>query len=326
MIRRQRGFALIQVMLVFAILAVVAAKMQYEQRLQIERTRQMLFISQAQAYTESAEDVARVGLYLDAEYTDNDNFYEAWSTTSSVFPPAEGWLLSAELNDMHGRFNLNWLAKSSGDRDNAAKSLKRLLNLLEQDETIADELLNWFDSESGIDFEYSDLSPSYAPSYRQMSDVSEILLLKSVSFETYEFLYPYLSALPFDSPLNVNMAPVEIMQSIAAYITEDAAAEFVSDREESGYDTLTDFLDHDIFKSNEDEERYIANLTVDSNWFELYTEVTFEGRIHQTTTLLYRDGENITLYGRNRAPDSPNRIPDDPVKIDFTDPIEEESE
>ncbi|TCS42537.1 type II secretion system minor pseudopilin GspK [Reinekea marinisedimentorum] len=316
MIKNQRGFALIQVMLVFAILIIVAAKMQYEQRLQIERTRQMLFISQAQAYTESAEGVATVGLYLDAEYTDNDNFYEAWSTTTSVYPPADGWLLGAELNDLQGRFNLNWLSTDGSNRANAAKGFKRLLTLLEQDEDIADELLNWFDSESSIDQDYNDQQPPYAPSYHLMADVSELLLLKSVSYDAYSELAPYLSALPAGSALNVNTAPVAVIQSIASYIDDSSAEELVANREEEGYDSTSDFLDHEIFESNEDEDRYISSLSVNSEWFELYTEVSFENRVHRTTSLLYRNGSDVTLYGRNRSVSEANHIPGDPVKID----------
>lgn len=316
MIARQRGFALIQVMLVFAILVIVAAKMQYEQRLQIERTRQMLFISQAQAYTESAEDVAKVGLYLDETYTDNDNFYEAWSTTTSIYPPYEGWLLGAELNDMQGRFNLNWLSKDAANRENSAKGLKRLLTLLEQEEDIADELLNWFDSESGIDQNYNDVTPSYAPSYHLMADVSELLLLKSVTYSIYDEIYPYFSALPANTALNVNTAPQEVIQSIASYIDEDSAVDLVANREEEGYESTSSFLEQDIFEENEDTERYISGLSVNSNWFELYTEVSFENRVHRTISLLYRNGSNVTLYGRNRSASEANHIPGDPVKID----------
>jgi general secretion pathway protein K len=316
MIKNQRGFALIQVMLVFAILVIVAAKMQYEQRLQMERTRQMLFISQAQAYTESAEDVAIVGLYLDDKYTSNDNFYEAWSTTTSVYPPADGWLLGAELNDLQGRFNLNWLSKEASDRAKSAKAFKRLLTLLEQDEDIADELLNWFDDESGIDQNYSTQTPPYAPSYHIMADVSELVLLDSVTFDIYDDLRPYLSALPATTALNVNTAPQVIIQSIASYIDEDSAEDLVENREEEGYESASSFLDQDIFENNEDEDRYISDLTVNSSWFELYTEVSFENRVHQTTSLIYRNGSNVTVYGRNRSLSEANHIPGDPVKID----------
>ncbi|MEX2320915.1 MAG: hypothetical protein WD668_06150, partial [Saccharospirillum sp.] len=76
--KAERGFALIQVLLVFAMLAIIVARLQYEQRIQIERTYQSLFLSQAQAYIDSAEDIARVGLVLDVKDNETDHLGELW--------------------------------------------------------------------------------------------------------------------------------------------------------------------------------------------------------------------------------------------------------
>ncbi|TXR53502.1 type II secretion system minor pseudopilin GspK [Reinekea thalattae] len=325
---KQGGFVLIQVMLVFAILIIVAAKMQYEQRIQIERVSQQLFVSQAQSYIESAEDVAMVGLYVDSQYSTTDHLYELWNTTNSIFPPSPGWLLSSQLHDLQGRFNVNWLAQSSPDRDSSLKALQRLLLLLELEEDIAEELYNWFSSESDSSLSYAYEQPAYAASKREMADLSELLLLKAVSFDGYQTLTPYLSALPADSSLNINTAPALVIQSIAAFIDESSAEGLVESRGEEGFSSVDDFLSASIFRQNNDTSKYLNQLSVSSSWFELYSEASYGSRLLNCTTLLYRDNDSgqATVFGRNQSLNEPNPIADDPVYIGtYTElPIEEE--
>lgn len=312
---RQQGYVLLQVMFVFAILVVIITQVQYSQRIQIERTSYSLFLSQAQAYSESAEAIAEVGLTLDTQNSENDHLYELWNTSEGVFPLDDGGLIELELNDLQGRFNLNWLSKDNANRESALKAFQQLLLLIESKSEIATELNQWFDAESGIDYFYSDELPSYAPSYTAMADTSELMLLKSVSFEDYDKLKPYVSALPADSPLNINTAPQELLQIIANNLSEEWASDAVSQRGETGYSSVTDLINQEIFKTSAEAGQYLENLSVTSNWFELYTAVTLGDKTLRQRTIIYRNdngGTNITL--RDRSALAPNRIPGDPVK------------
>ena len=311
--RRQSGFVLIQVMLVFAILIVVAAKLQYEQRIQIDRTAQSLFLSQAQTYAESAEAIAKVGLILDLRSSQTDHLYEVWNTAEGLFPIDQG-MIQLELNDLQGRFNLNWLTLQSGYRDSAQQGLMRLLTILDSKPEIADELLQWFDQDSGIDYFYADERPSYAPAYTSMADRSELLLLKSVDYAEFQKIAPYLSALPADSKLNINTAPAEIIQSIAVYIDQSTAQQVVANRGESGFTSLSDFLSGEVFKENQDSSVLLAQLSVTSNWFELYTSVTLQDRTLTQRSMLHRGPSGMTLTLRDRSVKEANPIPGDPIK------------
>jgi len=310
---RQSGFVLIQVMLVFAILILIAAKLQYEQRINIERTYQSLFLSQAQAYSESAEAIAKVGLVLDLQKTKNDNLNERWNEPGVPFPVDDA-LIQLEINDLQGRFNLNWLSMESGYRDSARKSLKRLLTIIGSKPEIGDELFQWFDADSGIDYFYADELPSYAPSYREMADVSELLLLKAVDFDEYTKIKAFFSALPSDSALNINTAPVELIQSVSAFMDESNAQNTITSRGEEGLNSVSDFLNAEVFKENKDSEIYLAQLTVTSDWFELYTAITLEERTLTQRSILYRNDRGVTLVLRDRSVKEPNSIPGDPSK------------
>lgn len=314
----ERGFALIQVLLVFAILAVVVSRLQYEQRIQIERAYQSLFLSQSQSYIDSAEAIARVGLKLDLEQTQIDHFYQDWNQPIGPLPLEEG-MISLEMNDLQGRFNLNWLHEDSGFRDGARDGLKRLLIELGEDSAIADELYNWFDENSGAEFNYGDLVPSYTPSFHPMADVTELRLLKSVDREVYANLAPYISALPAKSALNINTATPQVLMSLANFIGLDDAQGFVDQRGESGYDSVEDLTNQALFQEAE-EPMLIDNLGVRSYWFDLFTEVSVGDRSLTQQSRLFRDElEGVMVTLRSQATNESNRAAGDPIKSETND-------
>ena len=313
---REQGYVLLQVMFVFAILMVIVAQVQYQQRIQVERTRHVLFLSQAQAYAESAEAIAEVGLSLDAQSSSTDHLNELWNKPYANFPLDEGGQVKVEINDLQGRFNLNWLSMDSEYRSGALQAFDKLLLLIGADESISQELYQWFDADTGADYFYADVQPSYAPSYTAMADVTELLLLKSVDQEQFDLLSPWVSALPADSALNINTAPSEVIQTIAGYIGQDIADKAVSARDDAaGFDAVTDFLNQDVFKENEQSGIYLSELSVTSDWFELYTEITLGEDTLSQRSVIHRDADGgLTVTLRDRSATEANRLPDDPVK------------
>ncbi|WP_108127139.1 type II secretion system minor pseudopilin GspK [Saccharospirillum mangrovi] len=307
----ERGFALIQVLLVFALLAVIVARLQYQQRIQIERAYQGLFISQAQTYIDSAEAIAKVGLKIDAEQTETDHFGEEWNQTIGPFPVDNG-LISLELNDLQGRFNLNWLHPNAANPEAAAEGFKRLLLELDLSDSIADELLDWFDRDSGSEFNYVDQEPGYRPSFLPMADVSELRLLKSVDDETYAKLSPYVATLGPTDELNINTASSEVLMTLASFISKEDADALVDRRGEDGFGQPDDLLSDTLFQENDDKPLYIDALTVHSQWFDLFTEVSLDERTLRQSSRLYRsDSGNVIVNERSQAIRKANRSPGD---------------
>jgi len=314
--KTERGFALIQVLLVFAMLAIIVTHLQYEQRVQIERAYQSLFLSQAQTYIDSAEDIARVGLALDRRDNQTDHLEELWNRPQVSFPVDQG-VISLEMNDLQGRFNLNALHPGSGNHEAAETAFRRLLLTLQLDESIADELSDWFDEASGAEFEYGDQEPSYTPSFQPMADSSELLLLKAVGRDVMETLAPYVAALPVDAELNINTAPAEVLMTIAPFLSEADAESFVAKRTEDPYETVDTLLSQPVFRTQEEEpEAVLLNerLTVSSDWFSLFTEVTLGGRTLTQISHILRDDDSTRVVLRSQAATEANRTPGDPTK------------
>lgn len=312
---KQKGIALLQVLLIFALLSIVAVNLQLNQRLNIERALQSLFYSQATVMLDSAEDIAKVGLVLDEQNSQTDHLYELWNVSEGVFPLTEPkGLLETELNDLQGRFNVNWLAMESTFRESALIGLKQLLTIIGSNPEIADELYMWFDQDSGAEYLYLDKAPTYSPSFQPMADITELNLLNAVEPETYKEIAPYLSALPVDSALNINTAPVEILQSVAPFIDLDTANKMIADRGEVGFKSIEDFKKYPVFTINQDKSVNIPELTVSSQWFELYTSVTIDDKTLTQASLLSRFNQDVVIVMRNRSANHANRIPGDPIK------------
>lgn len=314
--RNERGFALLQVLLVFAMLAVIVSQLQYAQRVQIERAYQSLFLSQAQAYVDSAESLVQVVLKLDGNLSDTDHFGEQWN--QPVGPvPLDDVMIAVDVNDLQGRFNVNWLHPESGRAPAATESLKRLLLELELDPAIAGELNKWFNADSGAEFDYLDMEPGYTPSFQPMADVTELRLLKSLDREGFAELAPYVSALPVDTPLNINTASTPVMMALASYIGRSEAEQLISGRGEDGYASVDAMTSAALFQ-DKDAPLLLDNLSVESHWFDLYSQVAMDDRSLTQQSRLYRDTQNdVIVTQRSRSATDANRAPED-TSIDDT--------
>jgi len=286
----ERGFALIQVLLVFALLAVIVARLQYQQRIQIERAFQGQSMSQLQTCIDSAETIAKVGLRLEAQQDAPEQLKQLMDESGTLHLPTfplNECQITVSRYDLQGRFNLNWLHPAAANPDGATEGFKRLLLELELSDGIADELHEWFDSDSGAEFNYIDQQPSYRPSFMPMADVSELLLLKAVSSDDYYVLAPYVSALRPDEPLNINAASSEVLMSLAPFISREEADGLIEQRGD-GFDRVDDLLNQQLFQDNDDTPLYNEQLSVTSNWFDLYVMSQYGTDELRQVSRLYR--------------------------------------
>lgn len=312
----ERGFALIQVLLVFALLAVIVARLQYQQRIQLERAIQGQSMSQVQTCIDSTEAIAKVGLRLEVQQESPEQLKQLMDDQGNLYLPSfplSECRMTVTRYDLQGRFNLNWLHPAAANPEGATAGFKRLLLELGLAEGIADELRQWFDSDSGAEFNYIDQEPSYRPSFMPMADTSELNLLKAVSSDDYNSLAPYISALRPDEPLNINVAPSEVLMSLAPFISREEADGLIDQRGDEGFDRVDDLLNLPLFQENDDTPLYNEQLSVTSNWFDLYVKAQYGAvELRQVSRLYRTEGDaEVIVNLRTQAVDDLDSSPSD---------------
>ena len=113
---KQRGVALIIVLLVVAIVSVLATEMGGRLQLQMRRAQNIKDNNQAYWYAMGAEEFARKSIAtLIAESNGVISLSQPWATNDFTFPVAGG-SISAKLVDMQSCFNLNSVAEVAGQK------------------------------------------------------------------------------------------------------------------------------------------------------------------------------------------------------------------
>jgi general secretion pathway protein K len=297
---RQRGVALLTVMLIVAMVSIAIVGMTSRQQIDIRRTEGMFRHSQAIQYLQGVEAWMPHLLRADREDNEVDHLDEAWAEQSLVLP-VEGGQLSGYLQDMQGRYNLNNLGQTEEAGKQANLRFRRLLRALELDEGLADAIQDWIDLDQEVTFPggaeddyYLGQDPGYRSANRNMVSVSELRLVRNIDKEVYDILSPHVSALPEITPININTASAPVLATIMEDMTLSDAEGFVETRDSDPYTSVDQFLSDKLFAGKEIQE---DTLSVSTRYFALQATAEI-GHITQQQGVLYmRDdkGEVITL-------------------------------
>ncbi|HSC82140.1 MAG TPA: type II secretion system minor pseudopilin GspK [Pseudomonas sp.] len=293
--KRQRGVALITVLLVVALVTVVCAGLLLRQQLAIRSTGNQLLVRQAQYYAEGGEQLAKAILRRDRQASDLqvDHLGEPWASPRLSFPLDEGGELRLRIDDLAGRFNLNSLAAAGESGEVALLRLRRLLQLLQINPAYAERLQDWLDSDQdpagsngAEDDQYLLLKPAYRTGPGRVAEVSELRLLLGMSEADYRRLLPFVCALPLAVELNVNTASAQVLASLGENIPEATLQALIAGRGRSGY--------RDISSFSQSLTEFAVNplgLTVSSQYFQATTEVHLGERRQVLVSYLQRGND-----------------------------------
>lgn len=300
---RQRGMALITVLLVVAVVTVVSAGIIARQQLSIRSSANQLHVRQAWHYALGGETLAKAILQRDLRQGDPrapiDHLGEVWAATRAPFVLDEGGALRVQISDPSGRFNLNSLLRQGQPNEAALAQLRRLLLGLQINAPYADRLLDWLDADdqpSGSygaeDNQYLLAQPAYRAANRELIDISELRLLLEMTEADYQRLSPYVSALPAAATLNVNTASAQVLASLADGLSLSAAQGLVAARGAEGYRDVQSFL-----AQLSGPQLQSQGLAVGSQYFQVLSEVTVGERRQVLRSTLQRasDGQVYVL-------------------------------
>lgn len=213
MANRQRGVALIIVLMLLAIMATIAATMSERLFLQFQRGSNQIHYQQAYWYSVGVEALAEVGIEQSYKDSDTINLSQPWAIKEQVYPLDYGQA-AGRIWDKQACFNLNVLSRvqPTGQQTTRPYLVQVLQRLLEesdvepyQAEVIADSTWEYIDSDSTVrsttgveDSTYESMKPSYLAANGWMADKTELRAVYQVSGEIYQKIEPLVCAIPSD--------------------------------------------------------------------------------------------------------------------------------
>lgn len=300
---RNRGVALITVMLIVVLASAAVVAMTSRQQLDIRRTENTLHQGQALMYLLGVEQWVKHILSQDRKDNETDHLGEAWATRVPPMP-VEGGSLEGYVEDLQGRFNLNNLAQGGDAGKLAHEQFRRLLITLDLNEGLANTIQDWIDTDletrfpdGAEDTYYLGLDPAYRTANRLMVSPSELLLLREVTLEDYQTLLPHVSALPTVTPININSATPEVLTSITEGLSLVQMQSIADARDKDPFEDVDELLSNTLFAGKEIPDTL---LSVSSNYFILRGEARI-GHIRQKMNVVYERDAEGRIYSLMRA-------------------------
>lgn len=321
-ISRQRGVALIMVLLAMALVVLMASGMTRQQSLRVFKAGHYLAQQQGQAIALGAEEFAKRILIRDFEEdkeagTMVDSPDEFWAMHAAVLPLDENGVVEVQIDDLGGRINLNDLITGTGEVDPMTRDrLTRLFRALGITGLTVDPLIDWLDADDqpvsaygAEDGQYLMATPAYRAGNQPFVSVTELRLIEGMTEEIYVALRPHVTALPVTGVgINVNSATAPVLASLHNDLTEAQAESLIERRSEERFENLNEFLALPEFTATELKP---SGLSLQTRFFEVVSRITYDNRVVNMVSTVYRtpDGK-IRTVSRNTG--QKNRITKEP--------------
>jgi len=260
--RRERGAALLAVLLLVAVTGAIAAAAMEKVRLSRLVAQNVVSIGQARGFARGAEQLALLTID-DLIARDPDRTTgNGWLGAVRTIPLPGGGVAEARLTDGGNCFNLNSVAE--GDpratltrRDSGVQQFAGLMMALEVPEAearrIAEAAADWVDSDAepsaigAEDSAYAGGEDPYRTANTLFADPGEARLLAGMTPEIFLTVRPWLCVLPAAelSPLNVNTltpAQAPLLAMLApGQIDARRAARVIASRPREGWANMIEF-------------------------------------------------------------------------------------
>jgi general secretion pathway protein K len=230
---RQRGIAPLVAILLVALGTIIAASIAYENAMTARRGAATFALDQSVLIAEAAETLAAYGL-REVFRSDQTHIYlgQGWDKPVGPVEVVPEVMLTASLEDMQGRFNINNLVNTDGSPNpQAVAAFEQLLASLQIEPKWAGYVVDWIDQdivpsnpEGAEDSVYLGQSPPYRTPNMYVTSSTELLALPGFGRDRFKKLEPFITALPNGTPLNVCTAPGAVLDA------------FIPGRQEFGVD------------------------------------------------------------------------------------------
>lgn len=318
--KKQRGIALIVVMLIVAMVVIIAANMTGRLQLLMSRSINQQAIQQGLWSALAGEQL--VYKVLEQDYKDSKesvHLRQLWAREGMVFPVGDG-MLSGEVQDLHSCFNLNALAKeqpdSPGQPSAVQKQLEVLLRAIEIDDYTAEQLAStikdWVDSDNQMtgslgaeDETYSAKIVPYITPNSAMVNMTELMAVEGMTGAIYRIIRPYICVVPSEElKLNINTIKPEHAALLTAAFNDklsvNDAKNLLSSRDEEGFSDLNAFFNSsEVTALGKLADEVKAQFQLTSNDFRAVLTYSVEQQEFTVQSVFQRDEkEKLAVISR----------------------------
>ena len=242
----QRGVALLTILLLVVSITIVAGAMLASQKTAIRRHALLFDQNQLLQGIQAGQQLALTVIRADSQLNDTDSIQDIWA---QPLPPyaLDNHSVTAELRDEASRFNINNLYYNGKVDTVALAVFQRLLTQLNLEPEIAVAVLDWQDADNEV---YGDGGDEDLV-YRQQNDnsiqtipnqplvsIEQLQEVQGVSAEVLAALRPYITAVPYFLPINVNTASPVLLAALIEEATPEQMQTLIKLREQQGLTTI----------------------------------------------------------------------------------------
>ncbi|MDG1494436.1 MAG: type II secretion system minor pseudopilin GspK [Porticoccaceae bacterium] len=230
--RQQSGVALLATLILILALTLILGNIFYRHQIDVSQATGSLHGDQAVLLAISGENWARDLLSVANDDTTTDHFDEVWAQAIPLMP-VSGGLLTGCLVDLSSLINLNnfsgyTAASLKRERESSAVGLVKVWEtLLRERDFLVDQkrvpvIIDWLDSGDSLispagaeQADYSSFDPPRFPANMAIADTAELAAIDGYSLAEVQRLMPWISALPEQTKINVNTAPVAVLMALS---------------------------------------------------------------------------------------------------------------
>jgi general secretion pathway protein K len=246
-LQRQRGAAIIVAMLIMALASAAAIAALQQQDLALRQLTTARDYEQATWVLKGGAQWARSILYQDGRISAVDHGGELWASGLPRTDIEQG-TVSGEIMDQQGLFNVNNLALEDRASARDIEMFRRLLEAIGLNADLAEAIADWIDADdealpaAGAEDDYYLRLPSpYRAANQPVVELSELLRVRGMDEASLARLRGFATALPRRTPVNVNLAPPELLLVMVPGLTSEEARALASTRVQAPFRSLEEF-------------------------------------------------------------------------------------
>lgn len=298
---RQQGVVLLSMLMIFALVAAIAAKLIYEQYEFSLQVHKLQARQQAFEYARSGEGYVKLLLFNDWQ-TDTrsgslvDDLSEPWNLREPPFEPQSGRLLIRVL-DENGKININNMLDPEAAKAAIHQQIfRRFLEERGIEEGVAEVVIAYLETLAiRPQGEVPSAKAEKNPAIGGLVHVTQIRDVATISREDMQFLLRYATTLPTLTSTNINTVSDVALRAIYPNAGNESVYELR--QAETRFESVAEFLQSSVSAGLPDDN---VNLAVTSEFFEVHILAEFAGTRVYLLAKMHRHPDDgvVTVYAR----------------------------